>query len=137
MYPVMPQVVLVLIWGCQLDDLHIRTGVEVAVVAVRGDDEQYLAPHAYYTSARVAHFLELISGGSVAHFAARAEGWIIAGVDGEYFRVAPSWCYLHLLITLRLDHEAPQRPPGSEEAYRRAHFQPTAYVTPFNFLYIR
>ncbi|KAH9912146.1 uncharacterized protein BXZ73DRAFT_43934, partial [Epithele typhae] len=66
----------------ELDGLHERTGVEVLLVAVRGDRANYLKPWVYRSSERIEEFIELLTGKALGTLAARIEAWCLTGLNG-------------------------------------------------------
>ncbi|KAI0323321.1 hypothetical protein GY45DRAFT_1264799, partial [Cubamyces sp. BRFM 1775] len=67
----------------QLDFLNGRTGVDVLLIAVRRDPEQFNNPFVFYTNERIAQFLGSATGRgeTVQKFAMRLEAACIGGLD--------------------------------------------------------
>ncbi|KAH9944950.1 uncharacterized protein BXZ73DRAFT_10835, partial [Epithele typhae] len=66
----------------ELDDLHERTGVELLLIACRGERANYLKPWVYRTSARVEEFIELLTGATLGTLSSRIEAWCLTGLNG-------------------------------------------------------
>jgi hypothetical protein len=66
----------------QLNSLHARTGIEVAMFAVRSNSDHYNPAEVFYTSDRIADFFQLSVGHTVQDIATRMEAYCISGVEG-------------------------------------------------------
>ncbi|KAJ8456300.1 hypothetical protein ONZ45_g18775 [Pleurotus djamor] len=62
--------------------LHSRTGCEAFLTVVRSSSDHYNEPFVFYTSPRVADFINLAYKHTGADFALRLEGYCISGVSG-------------------------------------------------------
>ncbi|KAH9894834.1 hypothetical protein C8Q73DRAFT_638972, partial [Cubamyces lactineus] len=67
----------------QLDYLNGRTGVDIFLVAVRHDTDQYNRPFVFYTNERIAQFVASTAAKSetVQKFAMRMEAACVGGID--------------------------------------------------------
>ncbi|KAF8066019.1 hypothetical protein FPV67DRAFT_1418617 [Lyophyllum atratum] len=82
-----------------LDDeirrLHARTGVEVALIAVRSLKEHYNRPHVVTTSDRVADFFELTRKENVYDLGLRMEAYMLSGVQESAAKGEVTRMYYH------------------------------------------
>jgi hypothetical protein len=64
--------------------LHARTSTEVALIAVRSNQDHYNPPHIIISSTRVPEFFDLSVRQTLPDFALRFEAFCLSGVQGIY-----------------------------------------------------
>lgn len=75
----------------KLEQLSLRTRVQVMLFAVRQATTQLTQPFVYASHPHLPHFVELTTKESVEAYAMRMDGYCISGVEGT--------CLLFLLFT--------------------------------------
>lgn len=69
--------------SCQATKLHERAGVEIAILAVRGDISHWNSAQTFYSSPRVKNFFTTSLGVAVTDITARMETYIVSGAAGK------------------------------------------------------
>ncbi|RDB25797.1 hypothetical protein Hypma_006603 [Hypsizygus marmoreus] len=66
----------------EIQRLHARTRIEVALIAVRSSSEHYNRPHVLTTSDRVSDFFQLTIKENILDVAVRMEAYMLSGIHG-------------------------------------------------------
>lgn len=64
--------------------LHARTSTEIALIAVRSNQDHYNPPHIIISSTRVSEFFDLSVRQTLPDFALRFEAFCLSGVQGVF-----------------------------------------------------
>lgn len=66
----------------QIEDLHMRTGTEILIFAVRSETSSFTQPWAFYTNDRLKEFINFTTGDTPELLAVRLEGYCVSGMKG-------------------------------------------------------